>query len=123
MSYRIAKAFTFAASHKLSGLPEGHKCGRLHGHNYVVEVELSGPLDVNGMVFDYGLLAPFEDHLRQTYDHRDLTEIMVPLNPTAEGLALRLYVDAIDYLELPPNVTVAAVRVHETTRTVAEYRA
>ena len=39
--YRISKEFSFSASHRLLGLPDGHPCARLHGHNYRVEVELS----------------------------------------------------------------------------------
>lgn len=48
MTFRIGKRFTFEAAHQLANLPEGHKCGRLHGHSYNVEVvltatELTGP--------------------------------------------------------------------------------
>ena len=39
--YRITKEFHFSASHQLFGLREGHPCARLHGHNYVVVVELA----------------------------------------------------------------------------------
>lgn len=38
--FRITKEFHFSASHQLTGLPEDHQCARLHGHNYIVEVEL-----------------------------------------------------------------------------------
>ena len=39
---RITQAFTFEAAHHLPNVPEGHKCGRLHGHSYRVEVHVSG---------------------------------------------------------------------------------
>ncbi|HEX7340222.1 MAG TPA: 6-carboxytetrahydropterin synthase, partial [Rhodanobacteraceae bacterium] len=39
----ISKQFTFEAAHRLPHVPEGHKCGRLHGHSFVVEVHVSGP--------------------------------------------------------------------------------
>ena len=39
--YRISKEFHFSASHQLIGLPEDHQCARLHGHNYIVVVELT----------------------------------------------------------------------------------
>ena len=34
----IKKRFSFSAAHRLLDLPAGHKCGRLHGHNYIVEL-------------------------------------------------------------------------------------
>ena len=39
--YTIAKQFSFSASHVIDGVPEDHPCGRLHGHNYTVEVQLA----------------------------------------------------------------------------------
>jgi hypothetical protein len=38
--YRISKTFTLEAAHRLNGLSEGHKCGRLHEHSYTVQVVL-----------------------------------------------------------------------------------
>ena len=38
--YTITKRFAFSASHIIGGLPNGHPCARLHGHNYEVEVVL-----------------------------------------------------------------------------------
>lgn len=123
MPYTIAKRFDFSASHILDGLPDGHQCGRLHGHNYSVEVELSavslppGP----GFVHDYGALAPIKRYIDDTLDHRHLNDVVNP-NPTAEHLAHHLWHVASSLLDLPPGVTVSAVRVHETPKTVAEYR-
>ena len=39
--FRITKEFHFSASHQLTALPAEHQCARLHGHNYIVVVELS----------------------------------------------------------------------------------
>ena len=39
--FRIRKEFHFSASHRLEHLPPDHQCARLHGHNYVVVVELA----------------------------------------------------------------------------------
>ena len=59
MTYRITKEFHFSASHQLKGLPETHQCARLHGHNYIVKVELSSTtLNDHGFVRDYNELAP-----------------------------------------------------------------
>jgi 6-pyruvoyltetrahydropterin/6-carboxytetrahydropterin synthase len=52
--FRITKEFHFSASHQILGLGEDHPCARLHGHNYVVEVELmSDELNSIGFVRDY----------------------------------------------------------------------
>src|SRR5712691_5223799 len=47
--YTITKRFAFSASHIIGGLPADHRCARLHGHNYEVEVVLqSATLDPIG---------------------------------------------------------------------------
>lgn len=118
MPYSITKEFHFSASHVLEGLPEGHPCRRLHGHNYVVVVELaSDVLDPTGFVRDYGDLREFGRYLDERYDHRHLNDILPALNPTAENLAYRFFNwCAVRWPET------AAVRVSETPTTWAEYR-
>lgn len=112
----ISKRFAFSASHQLHGLPEGHPCGRLHGHNYEVEVELAAPtLSAVGFVRDYGELAALRRFIDSTLDHRHLNDVLP--QPTAEHLARYLYVWCA---ERWPEVS--AVRVSETPKTWAEYR-
>ena len=54
MTFRITKEFHFSASHQLASLPPDHQCARLHGHNYIVEVELTADdLNEHGFVRDY----------------------------------------------------------------------
>lgn len=85
--YVIRKDFAFSASHQLDGLPPEHQCARLHGHNYVVTVELSArALDDTGFVLDYGLLGSFKRWLDGALDHRHLNDVLT-FNPTAELLA------------------------------------
>lgn len=118
-TFTITKDFAFSASHVLGGLPEGHQCGRLHGHNYSVELELTSPeLDAPGFVVDYGDLAVFKAVIDGRLDHRHLNDVL-DVNPTAEHLACWLYGEALRVL---PAGTVAAVRVMETPKTGAEYR-
>lgn len=111
MRMSISKTFTFSASHTLAGLADGHPCSRLHGHNYVVTVELSGPLDAAGMVLDYGELSILGQWLDDTFDHRHLNDVL-PTNPTAENLAVHI-------LEWLPFEQTVAVTVSETPRTTA----
>lgn len=124
--YTICKSFTFEASHKLKGLPKGHKCGRLHGHSYRVELIIAAAnVDEHGFVVDYGDLRVFEDYLRDTLDHRHLNKLpqFKGIPTSAENIA-RVLFNAITYAA--PSVTWAgnlvAVRVYETARTWAEYR-
>jgi len=77
----------FAASHKLD-LPYASKCGKLHGHTWVVEVWLEGPINEDGMVVDFQVIKEMID----TFDHTYLNDC-IPFynsgaNPTAENLAL-----------------------------------
>ncbi|MEU8658346.1 6-pyruvoyl trahydropterin synthase family protein [Actinoplanes philippinensis] len=122
MGHRIGKRFTFEASHQLPGLPDGHKCGRLHGHSYTVEVTLvAEDLVEPGFVTDFGDLAPFKEHLAEAFDHRHLNEVMT-VAPTSENLAEVLAQWFITELEpaIPGNLF--ALRVSETASSWAEFR-
>ncbi|MDW4548782.1 6-carboxytetrahydropterin synthase QueD [Defluviimonas sp. D31] len=116
--YRITKEFAFSASHQLKHLPGDHPCARLHGHNYVVEVELAAAeLDANGFVRDYRELAPLKAHIDETLDHRHLNDVFGDDRVTSEHIARVLY----DWCKARwPEVS--AVRVSETPKTWAEYR-
>lgn len=116
--FTITKQFSFSASHILHGLPEGHKCGQLHGHNYIVEMELrSATLNSVGFVRDYRELDEFKHFIDDKLDHRHLNDVMCGLNPTAENMACWLY-----HLFSPTYPELRAVRVSETAKTWAEYR-
>jgi len=116
--FTISKQFTFSASHQLIGLPDDHQCSRLHGHNYVVEVELQAEaLNVHGFVRDYGDLKDLKEWLDATFDHRHLNDYFGDTPSTAENLARTVYAWCA---ERWPETT--AVRVSETPKTWAEYR-
>ncbi len=54
MNTEIYKEFMFEAAHKLPNVPEGHKCGRLHGHSFLVRLFLSGEVDAHtGWIIDF----------------------------------------------------------------------
>lgn len=65
--YTIRKEFHFSAAHRLEGHP---KCGRLHGHNYAVVVEITGPALRRGMLIDYGDLSMVVKPIIEPFDHR-----------------------------------------------------
>jgi len=59
---------TFCSGHFITY--EGNQCERLHGHNYKVAVEVSGPLDDNHYVFDFIALKRITMKISDTLDHR-----------------------------------------------------
>ena len=115
--FRIRKEFHFSASHRLDHLPADHQCARLHGHNYVVVVELAAAeLNADGFVRDYTELKPFKAYLDECLDHRHLNDVLdVP--STAEHMARHFY----EWCRARWPET-AAVMVSETPKTWAEYR-
>lgn len=120
--YRIGKRFSFDAAHVLHSLPAGHKCARLHGHTYTVEVEFSGRrLAEPGFVTDFGDLATFQSYLDENFDHRLLNDVL-DVEPTSELLAEHFYGWCVAHLEPVVGGQLAAVRVSETPSTWAEFR-
>ena len=110
----------FSASHQLFGLEEGHPCGRVHGHNYVVRVTLVGDgVGSTGFLCDYGVLWPFGVFLDATLDHRHLNDVLAG-QPSAELLAVHLHRVLGSLNVVPPGVT-ARVAVSETPKTWAEF--
>jgi len=115
--YKITKDFHFAASHQLANLPDGHKCKRLHGHNFIVQIELSSrKLNEFGFVVDFGQLYPVKNYIDEVLDHHHLNDIIGD-NATAENLAKHLF--NFCYGIWPESIT--AVCVSETPKTWAMY--
>lgn len=114
--FLISKRFEFSASHQLNHLPSEHPCSRLHGHNYIVEIEIrTSELDYRGFVVDYNDLKSFAE-IVQSLDHHHLNDLL-PDNPTAENIARWLFDKAFALWS-----QVSAIRVSETPKTWAEYR-
>jgi 6-pyruvoyltetrahydropterin/6-carboxytetrahydropterin synthase len=84
----IYRSFTIEAAHRLPNVPEGHKCARLHGHSFRVEVHVSGPVgETSGWVMDFADVKRAFAPLHEALDHRYLNEIEGLENPTSENLA------------------------------------
>jgi len=114
--YTIRKEFAFSAAHQLLGLPEDHPCSRMHGHNYIITVELaSAKLNDIGFVVDYKDLEPIKKWIDDYWDHEHLNDIC-PFSPTAENMARYLFHRFKK--EFPQLV---AVEVSETPKTNARY--
>lgn len=84
----LRRTFQFEAAHRLPHVPSGHKCARLHGHSFRVEIVVEGPLDPHlGWVMDYADIKAVFAPLLQRLDHHYLNEIPGLENPTSELLA------------------------------------
>lgn len=124
--YTISKEFHFSASHMLKGLPEGHQCARLHGHNYILVVELSGArLDRVGFVLDYGELGIVKE-IVDSMDHRHLNDLF-HFNPTSENICKALFVEIEEKLlalgkHKLDHIDSMGVGLSETPKTMAWYR-
>lgn len=83
----IRRTYTFESAHRLPHVPDGHKCGRLHGHSYRATVVIRGEVGGDGFVIDFGdvdkVVRPIVDRL----DHHYLNDVDGLSNPTSELLA------------------------------------
>ncbi len=96
-----------------------------HGHNYDLEVKVSGEIDPeSGMVIDLGWLASLiQEAIENRFDHKNLnldTEEFKGLNPTAENICVVIW--RILRAHLPAQYELH-VRLYETPRNFVEYPA
>jgi 6-pyruvoyltetrahydropterin/6-carboxytetrahydropterin synthase len=119
--YTLTIEREFAAAHSLRGY-DG-KCGRLHGHNYRVEVSVTGQPDAEGMVLDFAIFKRVCDEVLSALDHRLLNEIppFDEQNPTCELICKHICDQAIDRLDSWP-VSVRRVRLWETPTSSVVYK-
>lgn len=109
---KVSATYSFEAAHQLPNLPDGHKCKRLHGHNYSLEVIVSGVIDERGFVIDYAELDAAVQPIVDQLDHRFLNEIEGLENPTSEVMAMWFHKRIRDAL---PNFW-PVIRIWETPR-------
>jgi 6-pyruvoyltetrahydropterin/6-carboxytetrahydropterin synthase len=84
----IYKQFRFEAAHRLTHVPADHKCARLHGHSFVVEVHVTGAVgETTGWVIDFAEISAAWAPLQRQLDHNYLNEVEGLDNPTSENLA------------------------------------
>lgn len=104
----LRKNFQFEAAHLLPLLPENHKCRRLHGHSFKVEIAIEGPCDpILGWVMDYADMKTAFKPVWETLDHHYLNEIPGLENPTSENIAIHIWNHLKPRLPLLTEVVVA----------------
>ncbi|HYR69515.1 MAG TPA: 6-carboxytetrahydropterin synthase QueD [Candidatus Dormibacteraeota bacterium] len=117
MRVRLTRDFTFEAAHLLPKAPAGHKCRRLHGHSFRVEVQVEGEVDPEtGWLLDFGDIKDSIEPFRLQLDHYYLNEIKGLENPTSENLCAWIWERLRQ--KLPP---LTRVTVHETCEARCEY--
>lgn len=117
MKVRLIRTVGFEAAHRLPRVPENHKCRRLHGHSFRVEIAVAGPVDPElGWFLDYADLDRAWRPLAEQLDHRYLNEVAGLENPTSENLARWIW----DRLE-PQLPGLTRITVQETCESRCEY--
>ena len=118
MRCRLSREYTFEAAHHLPMVPPTHRCSRIHGHSYRIEVVVAGDVDP-----DLGWLMDFDDMdacvmpIIKKLDHRYLNDIGGLDNPTSEVLALWLW-----HKLFPVLPYLAELSVSETPTSKCTYR-
>lgn len=114
----IFKQFTIEAAHRLPNVPAGHKCGRLHGHSFGIEIRVCGEPDpATGWVMDFADIKAAFAPLFEQLDHHYLNEVEGLENPTSEVLARWIW------QRLEPHLpALSEVVVRETCTAGVRYR-
>jgi 6-pyruvoyltetrahydropterin/6-carboxytetrahydropterin synthase len=104
----LRKTFQFEAAHRLPRLPKSHKCNRLHGHSFHVEIVVAGECDPRlGWLMDYAEISKAFKPLWRKLDHYYLNKVPGLTNPTSENIAIWIWKRLKPRLPLLSEVVVA----------------
>lgn len=114
--FEITRRYSFDAAHQLLHLPEGHKCRRLHGHTYLVNVTVgSTRVDPRAMVMDFADLDEMIKPLIDKFDHRYIasgTEPILKVLPVDEVADIGCYSTAENLARVIGTELVVKLRYH-----------
>lgn len=114
----IFKIFSLESAHRLPQVASGHKCARVHGHSFRVEIHVTGPIMAKqGWVMDFADVGAAFRPLFEQLDHHYLNDVPGLENPTSENLAVWIW----DRLK-PRLPALSRIVIHETCTAGCEYR-
>ncbi len=88
----VFKKFTFDAAHRLHSLGQDHRCNRIHGHTFHLELRCKGCVNPEtGMVVAYETIKEIVCPILEDLDHQYLNDIPGLTLPTTENLAVYLW--------------------------------
>ncbi len=103
----LAREYRFEAAHSLPKVPPGHRCARLHGHSYRVEVTVGGDINPEtGWFIDFYEMDRAVQPVIDALDHRLLNDIDGLKNPTSENLCCYLWQQVAPVLSGLKTITV-----------------
>lgn len=89
----IFHVFKFDAAHKLPNVPLEHKCSRLHGHTFNVEIHVSGNVEsYSGWIIDFSDIKKTFEPILEEIDHNYLNNVEGLDNPTCENIAKWIWI-------------------------------
>jgi 6-pyruvoyltetrahydropterin/6-carboxytetrahydropterin synthase len=114
----LSREYRFEAAHRLPKVPSSHRCARLHGHSYRIEVTVSGNAAAEtGWYMDFYEMDHAVQPVIDALDHRFLNEIAGLENPTSERICHYIW-----QLLAPTLPGLSAITVWETTDARCTYR-
>lgn len=119
--YELKVTTHFAAAHQLKLV--ALKCENLHGHNWKVEVYLTGKeLNDAGVLMDFGEIKTAVNGIMNDLDHKYLNELdfFKTKNPSSENIA-NYIAHALQEKITSPGVTVSKVTAWESEDACATY--
>jgi queuosine biosynthesis protein QueD len=118
MIARLTKDFRFESAQTLPNVPPEHKCGRMHGHSFLVEITVEGEVNPEtGWIYDHAEISRAMNPIIEQLDHAYLNEIPGLENPTIELMAAWLW------KKLAPQLPgLAEITIHETPSARCTYR-
>jgi 6-pyruvoyltetrahydropterin/6-carboxytetrahydropterin synthase len=118
VNVELVKEYRFEAAHSLPRVPEDHKCRRIHGHSYKVDLEVQGPVNEStGWLIDFGVIDDAWAELHAKFDHHNLNEVPGLENSTCENIAIYVW------RALRPKIPqLSAVTIWETFDSRCTYR-
>lgn len=119
--YELKIVSEFAAAHQLRGF-DG-KCEKLHGHNWMIEVYVTGnTLGKDGLLIDFRLIKQGTVKALSELDHKFLNELepFKEINPSSENIACHIY-KSIEKELNNENVKVSRVTAWESNTAGASY--